>query len=143
VAQLVVAPVCPSAAPGGGAGLGVFVGGSGWGVSVGGTSGVSDTGSGVFVGGTCGVGDGMGVFVTRGDGVGVTVAVNVGRRVDVGVDVGVLGPLTIRRPTEHPSIPSMTRLVTTITIMVECRFIISSILWFGRRIETDGMLSAR
>ena len=123
--------------------MGVFVGGSGLGVSVGGTSGVSVGGTGVSVGGTCGVIVGVGVLVTRGNGVALAVAVKVGRRVDVGVDVGVLGPLTIRRPTEHPSIPSITRLVTTITIMIECRFIISSILWFLRRIENGRDLSAR
>lgn len=89
------------------------------------------------VGGTCGVGVGMGVFVIIGDGVALAVAVNVGRRVDVGVDVGVLGPLTIRRPTEHPSIPSITSPAITITIMVECRFIISRIPWFVKKIENN------
>jgi len=101
------------------------------GVSVGGTSAVF---VGVAVGGTSGVFVGRGVFVIGGKGVALAVAVNVGRRVAVGVAVGVFGPLTICRPTEHPSILKMTRLPASTMITVECRFINKS-LWIERHMR--------
>ena len=99
----------------GGWGVGVGVGDSALAVgsaSVGGTD-VAVAGIGVLVGGTSGVRVAVGVSVIKGNGVGLAVAVYVGRRVDVGVGVGVSGPFTIRRPTEHPNIPNMTRPVIT------------------------------
>jgi len=114
----------------GGGGTGVSVGGAGGGaglgVFVGGTSGVLVAGKGVAVGVACGVGEGVKVLVAGGKGVGVPVTVNVGRRVDVAVGVGVSGPFTIRLPTEHPKMLSITRQIIAIKTSLRCDFMNTS-----------------